>query len=298
MEKPILCVGALTLDTIFRLERLPERPGKVLPLEAVTVAEGMAAAQAASIVRLGGSAALWASAGDDAAGDTLVADIAAAGVDTSLVRRAAGARSGFSTILMDTAGSTIIVPQYDAALAAPPAALPDFSRFAAVMCDVRWPAAAELALGAARDGGIPGILDADVGPEPVLARLAGLASHIVASEGAARILVGADGGAEAAAAGLAARFGAFAAVTAGERGVWWSEAGEVRHSPSVPVAAIDTLAAGDVFHAAFAVGLVEGRAMPEVLRFASVAAAIKCTRFGGRLGCPTRAEVEAFAGVE
>jgi len=62
----ILCVGALTMDTIFRLDRLPEGPGKLIPLDAVEVAEGMAAAQAASIARLGGEAALWASAGDDA----------------------------------------------------------------------------------------------------------------------------------------------------------------------------------------------------------------------------------------
>ena len=43
----ILCVGALTMDTIFRLDRLPEGPGKFIPLDAVEVAEGMAAAQAA-----------------------------------------------------------------------------------------------------------------------------------------------------------------------------------------------------------------------------------------------------------
>jgi sulfofructose kinase len=49
-----------------------------------------------------------------------------------------------------------------------------------------------------------------------------------------------------------------------------------------------------VFHAAFALLLVEGRPMDEIIRFASAAAAIKCTRFGGRLGAPDRAEVEAF----
>ena len=43
----ILCVGALTMDTIFRLEDLPVGPGKFIPTEAVEVAEGMAAAQAA-----------------------------------------------------------------------------------------------------------------------------------------------------------------------------------------------------------------------------------------------------------
>src|SRR5690349_15038993 len=96
----VLCVGALTMDTIFRLERLPDGPGKVIPLEAVEVAEGMAAAQAASIVRLGGAAALWASAGDDAIGDRLVAQVSGEGVDCSRVRRIPGARSGFSSILM------------------------------------------------------------------------------------------------------------------------------------------------------------------------------------------------------
>ena len=33
--RPILCVGALTMDTIFRLDRLPDGPGKVIPLDAV-----------------------------------------------------------------------------------------------------------------------------------------------------------------------------------------------------------------------------------------------------------------------
>ena len=31
-------------------------------------------------------------------------------------------------------------------------------------------------------------------------------------------------------------------------------------------------------------------------RFAVVAASLKCTRFGGRLGCPSRDEVERAAG--
>lgn len=281
--KPILCVGALTLDTIFRLDMLPVSPGKVLPLEAVEVAEGMASAQAASVVRLGGQAALWASAGDDANGDKLLAQISAAGVDCSNVRRVAGARSGFSTILMDRSGSTIIVPQYDTALAATPTATPDFSSYAAIMCDVRWPAAAEVALKAAAERGIPGILDADVAPKPVLERLLPLASHIVASQGAAD-LVGPD----------AFPACAFVAVTHGAGGCRYRYPDtSPQHAPAPKVEAIDTLAAGDVFHAGFAVGLVEGWPMDKIIRFASVAAAIKCTRFGGRLGCPTRDEVLA-----
>jgi sulfofructose kinase len=100
MSGVVLCVGALTWDTIFRLDELPSRGGKYLPLETVEVAEGMAAAQAASIVRLGGAGALWAAVGDDATGTRLVRQITEAGVDTSRVRTVPGARSGFSTILM------------------------------------------------------------------------------------------------------------------------------------------------------------------------------------------------------
>jgi sulfofructose kinase len=289
----ILCVGALTMDTIFRLPELPGGPGKFIPTEAVEVAEGMASAQAASIVRLGGEAALWASAGDDAIGDRLVSQISGEGVDTSRVRRVAGARSGFSTIFMDFVGERMIVPKYDADLMAAPAAAPDLTGFAAVMVDVRWPGAAELALIAAKEAGIPGIIDADVGPREVIERLVGLASHVVASEGGAALVTGGTTPLMSAER-LSASHPGFICVTAGEKGAWWGEGGTVRHTPAPQVEAVDTLAAGDVFHGAFAFGLTEGWPKSEVIAFASAAAAIKCTRFGGRLGAPTRAEVEAF----
>ena len=83
---------------------------------------------------------------------------------------------------------------------------------------------------------------------------------------------------------------AFVAATYGERGVYWSGG----HIPAYPVNAIDTLAAGDIFHGSFAFGLSEGWDVERSLSFASAAAAIKCTRLGGRLGAPTRAEVEAL----
>lgn len=289
----ILCVGALTMDTIFRLEALPSGPGKVIPLDAVEVAEGMAAAQAATIARLGGQSALWASAGDDAIGDRLVRQISSEGVDCARVRRVAGGRSGFSSILMDRGGSTIIVPRYDPSLMEAPAAAPDLSGFDAVMVDVRWPGAARLALAAARAAGIPGILDADMAALDILQSLVPLASHVVASEGAGRVLTGATDP-QAAAQELMSLHPGFVAVTAGANGCWWNEKGAIRHTPAPLVEAIDTLAAGDVFHAAFALLLTEGRPMAEIMRFASAAAAIKCTRFGGRLGAPDRAEVEAF----
>jgi sulfofructose kinase len=289
MSGVVLTVGALALDTIFRFGHLPTTAGKYLPLETLQVAQGMATAQAATIVRLGGKARLWASIGDDATGERIAADLAAAGIDLSALRRVPGATSGFSSIFVDKAGERIVVPHYDAAIRSKPDDLPELGDVKAVSVDVRWPDAAEIALHAARDMGVPGILDVEAAPEDVLDRLVPIASHLIASEPGAFALTGEPDPGKAVAI-LAKSHPGFVAVTAGERGAFWPGG----HQPAFKVDAIDTLAAGDVFHGAFAFGLSEGWEIAQTIRFAAAAAAIKCTRFGGRLGAPTRAEVAAF----
>ena len=44
--------------------------------------------------------------------------------------------------------------------------------------------------------------------------------------------------------------------------------------------------------------LAEGKCEREAMRFSAAAAALKCTRYGGILGAPTRAEVEAFIATQ
>ena len=51
-----------------------------------------------------------------------------------------------------------------------------------------------------------------------------------------------------------------------------------------------------MFHGAFALAITEGQELREALRFASAAAALKCTRFGGAFAAPQRAEVTALLG--
>ncbi|WFP64684.1 sugar kinase [Mesorhizobium sp. WSM4904] len=294
----LLSVGAFTLDTILRVDTLPTHQGKFIASDGIQIASGMATSAACAAHRLGASVSLWASAGDDAVGDRLVAEIEAEGVDCSLIRRVAGARSALAAILVDAHGERVIVPFYDRQAQADPETLPlaDLSAFDAVLVDVRWPGAAALALTAARGAGRPAILDADTAPVEVLERLLPLASHIVASEPAARIVCGHALDPESACADLASRTDAFVAVTGGAAGTWWhdQEAGRIRHVEAPKVKAVDTLAAGDVFHGAFAVGLAEAMPPEQALRFASAAAALKCLRFGGRLGAPNKAETMAM----
>ncbi len=300
MNRPVrlLSVGALTLDTILRVETLPTHQGKFIASDGVQIASGMATSAACAARRLGAEVFLWANAGDDAVSDLLLAGIAAERVDCSFVRRVQGARSALASVLVDAHGERIIVPFYDPKAQADPEVLPiaDLSSFDAVLVDVRWPGAAALALTAARSAGRPAILDADTAPVEVLERLLPLASHIVASETAARIVCGQAFDPETACADLASRTDAFVAVTGGAAGSWWHDrsAGCVRHIAAPKIKAVDTLAAGDVFHGAFAVGLAEAMPIEQALRFASAAAALKCQRFGGRLGAPDRAETMAM----
>ena len=294
----ILCVGALTLDTIFRLDRLPDGPGKFLPRDAVQIAEGMAASAAASARRQGAEVWLWASIGGDATGARLVAELETEGVDCGYVRRVEGAKSAIATIFVDMQGERIIVPFYDPVTQADPEALPfaDASRFDAVLVDVRWPGAAARALDAARAAGIPAILDADVAPAAVLEALLPRATHVIASRPAAAILCAGTTDAGEAVIALARRSDGFVAVTDGGAGTaWFDRAAErVRHVPAPRIVPVDTLAAGDVFHGCYAVAVAEGRPPAEAIRFASAAAALKCQRFGGRLGAPDRAETLAM----
>ncbi|ESY52923.1 MULTISPECIES: sugar kinase [unclassified Mesorhizobium] len=300
MNRPVklLSVGALTLDTILRVETLPTHQGKFIASDGIQIASGMATSAACAARRLGAEVFLWASAGGDAVGDQLLAGIEAEGVDCGFVRRVEGARSALAAILVDAHGERIIVPFYDPKAQADPEAVPiaDLSGFDAVLVDVRWPGAAALALTAARDAGCPAILDADTAPLEVLERLLPLASHIVASETAARIICDHALDPETACADLASRTDAFVAVTGGAAGSWWHDrsAGCVRHIAAPKIKAVDTLAAGDVFHGAFAVALAETMPIEQALRFASAAAALKCQRFGGRLGAPNRDEAMAM----
>ena len=93
---------------------------------------------------------------------------------------------------------------------------------------------------------------------------------------------------------MAPRTKAFIAVSNGPSPVRYMSKGAVHSMPVFHVEAIDTLAAGDVFHAGIALGLAEGRDEIAAMRFGAAAAGVKCTRFGGSMGAPTRSEVEEF----
>jgi sugar/nucleoside kinase (ribokinase family) len=291
----ILCVGAATFDTIFRVPTIPSAPTKVLPTACLQLAGGMAASGGVAIARLGGLVEYWARVGDDDTGRRIIADLSAAGLDLAHVRRVPGGRSSLCTILVDDKGDRMVVPFYDPNLDPDPNWLPvdELKRFDALLVDARWPAGAARVLSAARTAGMLSVLDADISPPGVLESLVPLASHVVFSEPALCEFTGRSDSREALRA-AAARLAGFVGVTLGARGFLWLENGLLRSVPAPAVTVVDTLSAGDVFHGAFTLALAERMAIADAGRFACAAAALKCTRHGGRSATPTRDEVEAL----
>ena len=83
-------------------------------------------------------------------------------------------------------------------------------------------------------------------------------------------------------------------ITLGEDGLVWRNAGGSGSLPAFDIRAVDTTGAGDAFHGAFAVCLLEGKSWQETLLYASAAAACSCLKFGARPGMPTRQDVADF----
>jgi sulfofructose kinase len=84
-------------------------------------------------------------------------------------------------------------------------------------------------------------------------------------------------------------------VTLGAAGalIWQRGASSecVKEFPSIPVRAVDTLNAGDVWHGTYVYGLVNAWGLSRTVQMANIAAAMKCEHFGGRLGSPGLAEL-------
>lgn len=291
----ILCLGMSALDAIYRVVAIPRTPTKVLASSFTECGGGMAANASVAVARLGGIASYWGRVGADEVGARILRELADEGVDVSSVRRVAGAASSSDAILVDAQGERLICAFTDPALDPDPSWLPlaSVAQFDAVLADVRWPAGAAALFDTAAALGIPSIFDGDVGPPEALLDLARRATHIVFSE---------PGLAHAAGAGppgialerIAGTLRGVVGVTLGADGFLWRDGRVERRAAAPRIDAIDTLAAGDVWHGAFALGLGEKMTIPEAARFANSAAALKCTRLGGRRGTPTRREVQAF----
>lgn len=80
-------------------------------------------------------------------------------------------------------------------------------------------------------------------------------------------------------------------ITMGGSGAYILTGSLSKMIPVVPVKAIDTTAAGDVFNGALTVSISEGKSIEESVVFANKAASISVTRMGAQASAPYRTEI-------
>ncbi len=301
LGKLIVCAGTAVIDNVYRVDRFPVTGIKTRASDFQQILGGCAANAAVAVRRLGGrsrlASAIGGPHGKDLTGDSILARLANEQVDTSTVTRVDGANSSLSSILIDRDGERLIVNYRHPSLAhARPSRIDRILAGAdALLVDNRYPDFVLPIARAARERNLFVVVDgeqtATANPELLMA-----ATHIVFSAEGLRAAARIDD-LDAALRAIADRTGAFVAFTDGARDIGWLAGDRLRTMPTFPVKAVDTLAAGDVFHGAFALALAERQPIPTALRFAAATAALKCTRFGGGTGAPDRAELENFIAV-
>jgi sulfofructose kinase len=291
----VVCVGHAAMDSIYRVPTIPIEPIKVFATGYQQSGGGMAANASVAAARLGADAHYWGRVGDDTVGTSIVDQLRAERVNTETVLRMRGRASPTAAILISDNGERLICVYNDTSFDTDTSWLPLLSlrTFDIVLADVRWPEGSLATMRAARTLGVPTVLDGDIGDAAALASLAHVADYAIFSE---RGLTLASGTSDVGAGLLRIEqiAGGIVGVTLGPEGLLWREHGDERRSRAPTIDALDTLGAGDVFHAAFALAVAEGSDVAAAARFANAAAALKCRRIGGRLGAPFREEVDAF----
>jgi sulfofructose kinase len=289
----VLCIGIAVLDYVFQLDEMPVRAEKYRARAMKSVGGGLAANAAVAVARQGGQSHLITRLGDDPLGSTILAELEQEGVNCTLSRKFSGVRSPMSSILVDMTGERIVISYSDPGIPDETDWLPQTlpSGIDAVMGDTRWEAGSKHMFALARSVGKPAVMDVDRKPADL--SVLDTCTHAALSLQAARDITG-ETDPSTAVAVLSKQFSSWIAVTNGDKGVYWTDGSDVRHSPAFKVDVVDTLAAGDTWHGAFALGLAEGMRNDAAITYASAVAALKCTQFGGRAGIPTRRETETF----
>jgi sulfofructose kinase len=274
----VACGGLITVDMLFDVATHPQHGLKTRATGSRMVAGGGALIAASAVAALGGQASLVGCVGDDTLGAFVRGELAARGVDHTLVRSLSGQGTARSAVLISPDGERTIINHRDGALFATAPDVPDPFPFDAVLVDTRWPTGAAALLHAARQAGKPGVLDGEA-PVRLAEDALRAASHIVFSE---QGLIDYAGVCTATAlAYVAMRLGTFVAVTQGAAPVLCHGPDGAFMVETFATRAVDTLGAGDAWHAAFALSLARGQGAYAAVRFANAAAALKVATKGG-----------------
>lgn len=279
-------LGSINIDHIYQLATLP-KPGETL--SAKTLGYGLGGKGANQSVAAARAGARTVHLGAMGPGDDWVLDrLRDAGIDTSHIRRLPDQPTGHAIILVDAEAENAIIIYAGAnrALNFGDATWSAMQPGDLLLLQNETNQQVEAAQ-AARERGLRTIVSAAPFDSAAVRVLLPHTSILALNEGEAAQLA-AEIGEDLPIDGLL--------VTRGAKGAQYRDltTGAVHDQPAFPVTPVDTTGAGDCFAGYFAAGLDAGLPIPEALRRASAAAAIKVTRPGAGDAVPLASEVDEF----
>lgn len=271
----VCVVGSINLDTVTKIERLPEVGETILGQPLGLLPGGKGFNQAVAALRGGAIVRFCGQVGDDAPGQQLMNEAARRGLQGHLgVSSEVPTGTAFVAVLPGSDNSIIVARGANGTLGTESIvqAVQDAD---VVLTQLEIdPYAAEVALDTGRQVGAKTILNASPA-EDVTTALLSLSDVVVVNESEAEVL----GGPEK----ILSHGPEIVVVTLGSAGLrCWKRDGEAISLPAFPIDPVDTTGSGDAFSGVFASTLSGGADLDEALAKASAAGAITAMTLGAQ----------------
>ena len=288
----VVGVGENSVDLVYRVPQLAGAGGKVRAAGCRRLLGGQVATTLCTCAALGLRTRYIGTFGNDEHGRLIRAELEQRGVDTtpSSVRYAPNRHA---VIFVDErTGERTIVWQRDPALALRPEHVTNEALSGArlIHVDNVDEDAAIAAAQAGRKAGLIVTTDIDQAGAATPA-LISAATFPILAERIPQALTGEDDLAQALRS-MRRQHRGMLCVTLGAKGSLLLVDDTLYQAPAFPATALDTTGAGDVFRGALIFSLLRGDSPETMLRFASAAAAVSCTREGAIAGIPTLEEIQ------
>ncbi len=298
MVKIITGVGAAVLDHLNLIEDYPMEDGSTHITQIISQGGGACATAVVAAKRLGMHGQMIASVGDDETGRMILDGLDMEGIDTTMIEVVSGGISPHSEIMVDpktgtrtkfVCNNTLPPIEWNsdqiALLKNSDILHVDGTRYDNAM------AAIEIA----KQNHIPVSVDGcHMETDRELNRKMAEQADILIMNARYPKLVAKTETTEDALAYFASHGPKVVISTQGTKGcLAWID-GHVEVFPAYSVKAVDSTGAGDVFHGAFIAAYMRGFDVAKAIRYATIAAALKCTQVGGRAGIPTDREILSY----
>ena len=299
----ITVLGSLNMDLVTRVQTLPKVGETVSGISFETTPGGKGANQAVAARRLGASVSMVGQVGDDIYGVELLKSLRSEDVSVENILSSEGMQTGVAVIGIEDSGLNSITAVYGVNMVETPA-FEESLRQSVIGADVlllqnEIPHRYNLiAAKLAKESNTVVIWDPAPANEQSI-ELADIVTFITPNEHELAPFIGdfdVDVDIVELILNMVSRlddsFSATPVITLGEKGVAFVDKGKPKLHKAAPVDVVDTVAAGDAFTGALAVGISEGLELSEAIRFANLAGSICVQRHGAQIAMPTRSEVD------